>query len=161
MRTAIYPGSFDPITLGHLDIVERAARIFDRVIVAVMINPNKKPLFTVEERTELIQKTVSHLPNVEVDSFRGLLVDYVRDHQIQVIVKGLRAVADFEMEMQMAHMNKSLHPQAETFFMPTANRFSYVSSSLVKEVAHHGGDVRPFVPDLVLAALQNKYPHLS
>jgi pantetheine-phosphate adenylyltransferase len=161
MQTAIYPGSFDPITLGHLDIVERASNIFERVVIAVMVNPHKNPLFTVEERTELIRKSVAHLPNVTVDSFPGLLVDYICTHNIDVIIKGLRAVTDFETELQMAHMNKKLYPKAETFFMPTNTRFSYLSSSIVKELARHGGDVRDLVPECVYEMLRSKYPNMS
>ncbi|UOF89216.1 pantetheine-phosphate adenylyltransferase [Fodinisporobacter ferrooxydans] len=161
MRAAIYPGSFDPITLGHLDIIKRSARVFDRVIVAIMVNPQKNPLFSVEERKTLIAQSVQHLANVQIDSFPGLLVDYVRRNHVDVIIKGLRAVSDFEAELQMALMNRKLYAGAETFFIPTDAQYSYISSSLVKEIARHGGDVKDLVPDPVWRELRNKYRHMS
>lgn len=149
MRTALYPGSFDPITNGHLDIVRRASKMFDEVTVGVLVNSQKTPMFTADERVALIQEAVSDLPNVKVIQFSGLLVDYVRTHQITAIVKGLRAISDFEMELQMASMNKKLNDDAETIFMMTATEYSYLSSSLVKEVFRFGGEIAGLVPDNV------------
>lgn len=152
MRRAVCPGSYDPPTNGHLDILERAAGLFDEVTVAVLINKNKKGLFTVEERLSLLTEAVSHLPNVRIDSWHGLLVDYCRQHDIQAIVKGLRAVSDFDYELQMAQMNNGLSG-VETLFVPTNPTYSFLSSSLVKEVATWGGDVSHLVPPTVLEAL--------
>jgi pantetheine-phosphate adenylyltransferase len=149
---AVVPGSFDPITNGHLDIVRRAATRFDRLTVAVLHNPAKQGLFPIEERVRLIRETIDGLENVEVDTFVGLLVDFCRDRGIRVIVKGLRAVSDFEYELQMAQMNHQLG-DVETFFMPTAPEWSYLSSSLVKEVARFGGSVDGVVPPLVAEAM--------
>lgn len=157
MRIAIYPGSFDPVTLGHLDITERGAKTFDKLIVAVMVNPHKNPLFDEEERKELIREAVKHLPNVEVDSFPGLLVDYAREKGAQVIIKGLRFVSDFESELQMASMNRMMYEDAETFFIPTNHNFSYLSSSIVKEIARHGGPISELVPAHVEKAIREKY----
>ena len=143
---AIYPGSFDPVTLGHLDIIKRGCRLFDRVIVAVLRNPNKTPMFTVQERIEQIRKSVHPWPNVEVDSFNGLTVTYARIHQAQVILRGLRVLSDFEMELQMAHTNKTLANEIETVFLATSNEYSFLSSSVVKEVARFGGSIDHLVP---------------
>src|ERR1044071_103234 len=148
MRRAVCPGSYDPPTNGHLDILERAAAVFDEVVVAVLINKNKRGLFTVEERMELLAESVAHLDNVRIDSWHGLLVDYCRQHDIQVIVKGLRAVRDFAYELQMAQMNEQLSG-VETLFMPTNPLNSFLSSSLVKEVATYGGDVSHLLPKTV------------
>ena len=156
IRRAIAPGSFDPITLGHLDVIERAASIFDEVVVAVLVNSTKAGLFTIEDRIDLIERSVSHLPNVKVDSWSGLLVDYCRDHQIAAIVKGLRAVSDFDYELQMSQMNLKLKG-IETFFMATKPDYSFLSSSLVKEIAKFGGDVSSWVPSHVHRALQSRY----
>ena len=152
MTIAVCPGSFDPVTNGHLDVFARAAGLFDEVVVGVLINKKKASTFTVEERIEMLTEVVSPYPNVRVDSFYGLLVDYCRDNGIAAIVKGLRAVSDFDYELQMAQMNYRL-TGVETFFVSTNPLYSYLSSSLVKEVAEHGGDVSGLVPDLVLAAL--------
>jgi pantetheine-phosphate adenylyltransferase len=157
MTIAVYPGSFDPVTFGHLDIVERGARIFDKVIIAVMVNPHKNPLFSVEERKELIRRAVEHIPNVEVDSFPGLLVNYVQKKNASVIIKGLRAVSDFESELQMASMNKHMYNDAETFFLPTSSKYSHLSSSIIKEIARHGGPISDFVPPHVEQAIREKY----
>jgi pantetheine-phosphate adenylyltransferase len=157
MTIAVYPGSFDPVTFGHLDIVERGARIFDKVIIAVMVNPHKNPLFSVEERKELIRRAVEHIPNVEVDSFPGLLVNYVQEKNASVIIKGLRAVSDFESELQMASMNKHMYNDAETFFLPTSSKYSHLSSSIIKEIARHGGPISDFVPPHVEQAIREKY----
>jgi pantetheine-phosphate adenylyltransferase len=147
-RRAVCPGSFDPVTNGHMDIIGRASRLYDEVIVAVLINKSKSSLFTVDERIELLTQCTVDYPNVKIDSFHGLLVDFCRDRGIQVIVKGLRAVSDFDYELQMGQMNHSL-ADVETMFMPTNPLYSYLSSSLVKEVATYGGDVSGLVPELV------------
>ena len=149
MRTAICPGSFDPITNGHLDIITRASNLFDKVIVLVVANPNKKPTFTLQERKELTKKSTSHLENVDVDIYEGLLADYVKNNKINVIVKGLRAMSDFEYEFQMALTNKSLVPTAETVFLNTNGKYLFTSSSLVRELAAFGGDISGFVPPCV------------
>lgn len=145
MRRAVCPGSYDPVTNGHIDIVERAAGLFDEVVVAVLVNKTKKGLFTIDERIEMLKDVTAHLPNVRVDSWHGLLVDYCRQHDIAVIAKGLRAVSDFDYELQMAQMNQQLSG-VETMFMPTNPLWSFLSSSLVKEVAAYGGDVAHLVP---------------
>ena len=150
MVTAICPGSFDPITVGHVDIIKRAADMFDRVIVLVAHNRSKTSTFTVDERVEFIKRVTKDIPNVEVDSFDGLLVDYVRDKGAKAIVKGLRAVSDFEYEFQMALVNKKLYPQADTVFLTTSAENMYLSSSAVKQVGSMGGDISPFIPDQVL-----------
>ncbi|MCL6444092.1 MAG: pantetheine-phosphate adenylyltransferase [Alicyclobacillus sp.] len=157
MTTAIYPGSFDPMTNGHVDIVERASRLFTRVIVAVLNNPEKHPVFAVDERIELICKATEHLANVEVSSFQGLLVDYVDLQQADCVIRGLRSVADFEVEFPMAQMNRHLKPRVVTLFIPSAPAFNYVSSSLVKDIARHGGDLNGLVPLPVAEALRMKY----
>ena len=148
MRRAVCPGSFDPVTNGHLDIVGRASRLFDEVIIGVLINQSKTGLFTIEERIEMLREVTASYGNVRVESFRGLLVDFCRDQQAAVVVKGLRAVSDFDYELQMAQMNIGLSG-VETLFMPTNPQHSFLSSSLVKEVAKWGGDVSTYVPDLV------------
>jgi len=157
VNTAIYPGSFDPITYGHLDIIERSSKFFDSLIVAVLSNPQKKPLFTTEERIAMIRDSVKHIPNVEVESFQGLLVDFAGIKKARIIIKGLRAVSDFEYELQMALMNKKLNDYVETFFMMTSAKYSYLSSSVVKEVASFGGCVRNLVPAMVESRLKEKY----
>lgn len=154
---AIYPGSFDPITLGHLDIIERGCRLFDQVIVAVLRNPNKMPLFTVQKRLDQIRASTSHLSNVEIDSFDGLTVKYAQMRQAQVLMRGLRAVSDFEAELQMAHTNKTLSAQIETVFLATSNEYSFLSSSLVKEVAKFGGYIDHLVPQHVAADIYRCY----
>jgi pantetheine-phosphate adenylyltransferase len=154
--TALYPGSFDPVTKGHGDLVERAARIFDHVIVAVAANPKKAPLFTLQERVDLAREVFGGLPNVEVCGFDTLLAHYARERSAQVIVRGLRAVSDFEYEFQLAGMNRSLNPDIETLFLTSAESYSYISSSLIKEIAQLGGDVSAFVHPCVRAALNNR-----
>jgi pantetheine-phosphate adenylyltransferase len=156
MRTAIYPGSFDPLTNGHLDVMQRAAKLFDRVVVAVAKNEGKHPTFTLEERVGLVKQAVKHLPNVEADSFDRLLVDYVVGKQAQVIVRGLRAVSDFEFEFQLALMNRKLNENIETIFMMPKETYTFLSSRIVKEIARLGGDVSSFVPMHVQAALRKK-----
>ncbi len=158
MTTAIYPGSFDPITNGHLDIIERASKLFDRVVVAVLSNPAKSSLFTPEERVGLIERSVVGLPHVTADLFAGLLVDYCYRHDASVIIRGIRAVSDFEYEFQMALMNRRLRDEVETLFMMPQELYTYLSSRLVKEVFSLGGSVRGLVPDFVLEALTQKYP---
>ena len=143
---AVYPGSFDPITLGHVDIIERGCRLFERLIVAVLRNPNKTPMFTVPERLNQIRLSTAHLPNLEVDSFDGLTVNYARMRQAQVLIRGLRAISDFEAELQMAHTNKTLSTEIETVFLATSNEYSFLSSSLVKEIAKFGGTIDHLVP---------------
>ena len=157
MRTAVYPGSFDPITNGHLDIIERASRIYDKVVVGVLNNSSKKPLFSVEERMELIKDVTAHISNVEVDSFKGLLVDFVKSKEASVIVKGLRTVADFEYEFQMALLNKALNPEYETVFLMTDTKYSYISSSMVKELAGFNGDLTGLVPCEIIEKIKQKY----
>jgi pantetheine-phosphate adenylyltransferase len=146
MIIAIYPGSFDPITLGHLDIVERGCRLFDQVIVAVLRNPNKTPLFTIEQRVSQIERAIAHLPNARADTFHGLTVNYAQQQQAKVILRGLRVLSDFEMELQMAHTNKTLASSLETVFLATSNEYSFLSSSVVKEIARFGGSVDHLVP---------------
>jgi pantetheine-phosphate adenylyltransferase len=148
-RIAVCPGSFDPLTMGHVDIIERAARLFDHVVVSVLINRDKTPLFSLDERVEIIREVFADRPNVEVDTFEGLLVDYARQKQASVIIRGLRAVSDFEYEFQMALMNRHLSPQIETAFMMPAEQYTYISSRLIKEVFALGGRVEGLVPPLV------------
>ncbi|MCG7342763.1 pantetheine-phosphate adenylyltransferase [Sporosarcina sp. ACRSL] len=156
-KIAVVPGSFDPITNGHLDIIERAAKVFPEVRVAVMNNSSKNPLFTVEERMALISAVTSKFPNVIIDSSSGLLIDYARSVKASVIVRGLRAISDFEYEMQITSMNRMLDESIETFFVMTKNQYSFLSSSIVKEVARYGGDISLLVPPEVEKALQEKY----
>ncbi len=154
--TAVYPGTFDPITHGHSDLVERAARLFDRVILAVAENPAKAPAFSLEERLAFAREALAAHANVEVCSFDGLLVDFVRSRNARVILRGLRAVSDFEYEFQLASMNRQLAPEIETLFLTPAEQYAYVSSSLVREIAALGGDVTPFVHPRVAAALRGR-----
>lgn len=157
MSIALCPGSFDPVTLGHLDIIERTARHFDEVIVAVIRNPQKaQSLFTLEERQEMLAEVVGHLPNVRIEFFKGLLVEFAKEHGAESIVKGLRAVSDFDYELQMAQMNQRLSG-IDTFFIATSPRHSFLSSSLVREVAKYGGDVSSMVPEVVMGRLQNRF----
>lgn len=157
---AIYPGSFDPITFGHLDIIERGCKLFEQVIVAVLRNPNKSPLFTVEERIEQIRHSTQHLPNVEIASFEGLTVNYARIRQAKVLLRGLRVLTDFEMELQMAHTNKTLLGEIETVFLATSNEYSFLSSSVVKEIARFGGSVDHLVPKHVAVDIYKCYKNL-
>ncbi|RYM07276.1 pantetheine-phosphate adenylyltransferase [Sporolactobacillus sp. THM7-7] len=156
-RIAVYPGSFDPITYGHLDIIKRGLSVFDRIIVAVLNNSRKAPLFTVNERVALIKESTKELPAVSVDSFDGLLMDYVRKKKVHVVLRGLRAISDVEYELQIASINKHLDPEIETCFMISSNRYSFLSSSMVKEVAKYGGSVHLLVPDAVERALEKKF----
>ncbi len=157
LKIAVYPGSFDPITKGHLDIIERATKVFDKVIVCVMVNSSKNYLFTCKERVEMINECLSGMEKVEVDSYDGLLIDYVRMRNSNIIVKGLRAFLDFEYEFQMALTNKHLDNEIETFFMITSNKHSYISSTLVKELVKYQGDVSDFIPKNVENAIHKKY----
>ncbi|ENQ3079410.1 pantetheine-phosphate adenylyltransferase [Bacillus multifaciens] len=154
---AISSGSFDPITLGHLDIIKRGAKVFDEVYVVVLNNSSKEPLFTVEERLELIREATKDIPNVKVDSHSGLLVEYARMRNANAILRGLRAVSDFEYEMQITSMNRKLEENVETFFIMTNNQYSFLSSSIVKEVARYGGNVSGLVPPIVERALKEKF----
>jgi pantetheine-phosphate adenylyltransferase len=156
MRTAIYPGSFDPLTNGHLDVIQRAAKLFDRVVVAVAKNDSKRPLFTLAERLALVKAAVRHLPHVEADSFAGLLIEYVERQKAQAVVRGLRAVSDFEFEFQLALMNRKLNEDFEAIFMMPKDTYTFLSSRIVKEIAALGGDVSQFVPPHVKAALIKK-----
>jgi pantetheine-phosphate adenylyltransferase len=153
---AVYPGSFDPLTNGHVDIISRGARLFDRIVVAILVNAEKSPLFSMAERVEIAREVFRHQTNVEVDTFDGLLVDYVARRNAQVIVRGLRAVSDFEFEFQMALMNQRLNSQIETVFMMPAEQYTYISSRLIKEVFSLGGRVNGLVPDLVEQRLRQK-----
>ena len=156
-RIAVYPGSFDPLTNGHVDIILRGARIFDKIVLALLVNVDKNPLFSLEERVEITRKVFQEYPNVEVDTFDGLLVDYAKRRDISVIVRGLRAISDFEYELQMALMNRRLSPETETVFMMPAEQYTYVSSRLVKEVFALGGSVSGLVPEVVEERLKEKH----
>ena len=156
---AIYPGSFDPITLGHLDIIERGGKLFERVIVAVLSNPDKQPLFPVEQRLAQIRHCTQHLPNVEVDSFEGLTVDYAKLRDAHILLRGLRVLSDFEKELQMAHTNQTLWDGIETVFLATAKEYSFLSSSIVKEIAKFGGTVEHLVPDRVARDIWSYYSY--
>lgn len=157
MNIAVYPGSFDPITNGHLNIIERTSTIFDEVVVGILVNPDKNGLFSIEERVELIKRVTSHIPNVRVESFSGLLVDFMKNNNIKVIVKGLRAVSDFEYEFQMSLMNKKLNQDIETLFMMTSAEYSFLSSSSVKQVAAFGGCIKGLVPDEIIQDIVLKF----
>ena len=158
---AVYPGSFDPITFGHLDLIQRALRIFDRIIVAVASNTFKKSLFTIEERMEMIRESLKEYPNVSIDSFQGLLVKYAREQKARAILRGLRAVTDFEYEFQLAMMNRRLEPEIETVFLMTGMRWVFLSSSILKEAAVHGGDIEGMVPEIVVKKLKEKFELLT
>jgi pantetheine-phosphate adenylyltransferase len=159
MTYAVYPGSFDPLHNGHLDIIRRAAKIYDRLTVAVLDNPLKdSKLFTIEERLAIVEETVAGIPNVDADRFEGLLAEYVRRRKATVIVKSLRAISDFEYELQMAHLNRQLNPNAETTFIMTATRWSYVSSTRIREIARYGADISKLVPKSSLQRLLERFP---
>ncbi|BEP29455.1 pantetheine-phosphate adenylyltransferase [Helicovermis profundi] len=157
MRVAVYPGSFDPITCGHMDIIRRSSKIFDKLVVAVLNNPSKNSMFDFAERKKMIEEAISDLDNVEVDAFNGLLIDYVSQKKYDVIVKGLRAISDFESELQMASMNRKLNSKIETLFMMTATEYSFLSSSLVKEVFGFGGNIESLVPKNVIGNMIEKF----
>lgn len=156
MDTIVYPGTFDPITNGHTDLVERASRLFEQVIVAVAVNLDKQAAFSIETRVSLVRDALAHIENVEVCSFDNLLVDFVQQREARVILRGLRAVSDFEYEFQLASMNRNLAPEIETLFLTPAEQYAYISSSLVREIASLGGDVTPFVHGKVVAALRGR-----
>lgn len=157
MNTAVYPGSFDPTTNGHLDIIERASKFVDRLIVGVLENPSKNPLFAIDDRVEQLKELTAHLPNVEVISFKGLLIEFAKSVDAKLIIRGLRAVTDFEYEFQMALTNRQLDEELETLFISTSTQFLFLSSSMVKEVAMFGGSVQGMVPDIIRKALEKKY----
>jgi len=157
LTVAIYPGSFDPVTNGHLDIIDRASKVFDHLVVAVLENPRKSALFTMEERVKMLKSIVDHYNNVEVDYYTGLLVEYAQKRNSSIIIKGLRAISDFEFEFQMALVNRKLNCNVETMFMMTNNMYSFVSSSIVKEVASYGGDIRDLVPPQVYQMIMEKF----
>ena len=156
MKIAVYPGSFDPATYGHLDVIKRAAVSFDKVIVGVLHNSAKSPLFSARERVNILEKAVQDIPNVEVKAFEGLSVNFARENHAQVIIRGLRAVTDFEYELQMAQTNHKLEPSVETVFLTTSLEYSYLSSTIVKEVAFYHGDISKFVPDVVRERIREK-----
>ncbi len=157
MKTAIYPGSFDPITKGHVDVIERALKIFDKVIIAIGDNPEKKSLFSTEERADMIKESTKHLKNVEVDKIEGLLSDYVKKKNCSIILRGLRAISDFEFEFQRALMNRQLDSDIETVFIMTKHNYVYLNSSVVKEIAMFKGSVKQFVPEIVEKKLKEKF----
>jgi pantetheine-phosphate adenylyltransferase len=157
----MYPGTFDPVTNGHLNLVRRAARLFDRVVVAVAASPNKTPMFTLEERIHMVRVALADAPNITVDGYTGLTVDYVRQHGLRVIIRGLRAVSDFEFEFQLATMNRHLQPEIESVFLTPAEQYTFVSSTFVREIGVLGGDIAPFVPEVVAAALARKRAELA
>ncbi|MDC7295256.1 pantetheine-phosphate adenylyltransferase [Butyrivibrio sp. DSM 10294] len=160
MKIAVYPGSFDPVTYGHLDIIRRASRMFDKVIVAVMFNSAKTPLFTLDERVKMLRESVKDLNNVEIDSFGGLMIDYCKERDIHIVIRGLRAITDFEYELQIAQTNKELsHNEVDTVFLTTSLEYSYLSSSVVKEIASYNGDITPCVAPFIADSLYEKYGH--
>ena len=156
MNVAVYPGSFDPITLGHLNIIRRSAAVFDKLLVCVVVNSGKNPLFTIEERVELIRRTVARFPNVEVESSEELVVEYMKTRGARVMIKGLRAVSDFDWEFRIALVNKKIEPTIETLFMPSSEKYTYLSSSVVREIASYGGDLKAFVPKEIIDDVARK-----
>lgn len=157
MKRGIYPGSFDPVTLGHLDIIKRAANLTDELIVGVLVNKSKQSLFSIDERVELLKRVTKDMPNVLIKSFDGLLVDFAKEEKADLIVRGLRAVTDFEYEIQLAHTNHKMRPEVDTVFFTTSVEYSFVSSSLVREIASYGGDISPFVPAGIVKDILAKY----
>lgn len=157
MTRAIYPGSFDPVTFGHIDIIERSAHIVDELIVGVLINSAKNPLFSIEERVTMLEEVVSHLPNVRVQSFSGLLIDFAKQEGARVIVRGLRAVTDFEYELQIAQMNHIISKEIDTMFLTTSLEYAYLSSTIVREISSYGGDISNFVPEWMIEKIYAKY----
>ena len=157
MKIGIYPGSFDPVTIGHLDIIERASKLVDHLVLGVLVNSSKTPLFSTEERVELLEKATAHLDNVEIVSYGGLLVEFAKEKKANVIIRGLRAVTDFEYELQIAQINKKLYPEVETIFLATNVNYAYLSSSVVREVAKYDGDLTQFVPENIVDAVYDKY----
>ena len=161
MKIAVYPGSFDPATYGHLDVIRRAAVSFDKVIVGVLHNSSKSPLFSVEERVNILEKATKDIPNVEVKAFEGLSVNFARENKAQVIIRGLRAVTDFEYELQLAQMNRVIAPEIDTLFLTTNLKYAYLSSSMAKEVAMYGGDISEFLDPVIAKQVQEKYQALQ
>lgn len=159
MRKAIYPGSFDPVTYGHLDIIERASKVVDELIIGVLVNKNKQPLFSMEERMAMLQESTKDYKNVTVKTFEGLTIDFARDNDARLIIRGLRAVTDFESEMQIAQTNHSIEPEIDTMFFTTSLEYAFLSSTIVKEVAFYGSDVSKLVPPVVAEAFHNKFDH--
>ncbi len=157
MRIAVCPGSFDPVTKGHINVIQRAAKQFDRIIVVVLTNPNKTPMFSVEQRMDFLRRSTAHIENVEVDYYGGLLAEYVREKGACAIIKGLRAVSDFEYEFQQALTNKKINPNMETLFLITSSEYMYLSSSIVKQVAQFGGDISDFVPEAILPDIRARF----
>lgn len=157
MKIGIYPGSFDPVTLGHLDIIERSSKLVDQLIIGVLVNSSKSPLFSDHERVELLKKATAHLPNIEIQAYNGLLVDFAKERNADVLIRGLRAVTDFEYELQLAQTNKKLYPQVETIFLATNVNYAYLSSSVVREIAKYGGDIKQFVPENIVQSVYDKY----
>ena len=161
MNTAIYPGSFDPVTNGHLNIIQRAAKSFDKLIVCVMVNADKRPMFTAQERVELLRRVTADIPNVEIAHSDRLLADFARDRNCGVIVKGLRAMSDFEREFQMALINRKLNPGLDTMFLTAEHQFMYLSSSIVKEMGHYGADLREFLPEQIIDDFRSRLAELN
>lgn len=161
MKKAIYPGSFDPVTLGHIDIAERASKLFDHLIIGVLNNRAKSPLFSVEERVGMLREVTKHLPNVEVQSFDGLMVEFARENGVRAVVRGLRAITDFEYELQIAQLNRVIAQEIDTVFLTTNLKYAYLSSSSVKEVAAHGGDISQFVVPYVEEQVHNKFREIK
>ena len=157
MKKAIYPGSFDPVTLGHLDVIERSAKMVDHLIVGVLNNNTKSPLFSVDERVNMLKEVTKDIPNVEILSFSGLLVDFAREHNVQAIIRGLRAVTDFEYELAMSQTNRVAAPDIDTIFLNTSLKYAYLSSSIVKEMAMYGGDISKFVPESIVDIVRERY----
>lgn len=157
MRVGIYPGSFDPITLGHLDVIERAARLVDKLIIGVLNNSAKNPLFSAEERVDMIKQVTGHIPNIRVEAFDGLLVDFAKEKNADIIVRGLRAVTDFEYEIQMAQTNSKISTTVDTIFLATNVKYAYLSSSIVREIAKYGGDISHFLPESIISLVYDKY----
>lgn len=157
MRVGVYPGSFDPVTLGHLDIIERSSKIVDKLIVGVLNNNSKTPLFSAAERVNMLKEVTSHIPNVEVQAFSGLLVDFAKKNDACIVVRGLRAITDFEYELQMSQTNRIISPDIDTIFFTTNLKYAYLSSSTVKEVAKFGGDISKFLPEKVISHMQEKF----
>ena len=157
MKRAIYPGSFDPVTFGHIDMIERSAKMVDELVVAILINSAKNPLFSVEERVSMLEEISGHIPNIRITSFNGLLIDYAREVDASVIVRGLRAVTDFEYELQIALTNRIINSQIDTVFLTTSLEYAYLSSTIVKEVASYGGDISHFVPERLIDRIYAKY----
>jgi pantetheine-phosphate adenylyltransferase len=157
MKTIIYPGTFDPITNGHVDLVERAAEMFDRVILAIAFSQKKQPLFTLDERIELSRQALAHVPNIDIVGYNNLLVDFARQHGSRFVLRGVRAIADFEYELQLANMNRAMYPEIDTIFLTPNEHCAYISSTLVREIASMKGDIDKFVPDMVAHALRAKF----